>query len=55
MYITIDITCPSSILMPPICALKAMPTMHSVLLGVAATWPAHRVPCRLESEKSYLQ
>ena len=41
-------TCPSSIRIPPICALKATPTAHSELLGVAATWPAQRVPCLVE-------
>ncbi len=37
-------------IIPPIWALKAMPMLQKLLLGVAATWPAQRVPCRLESE-----
>ncbi|PSN43790.1 hypothetical protein C0J52_15499 [Blattella germanica] len=39
---------------PPTLAPKATPTAHKELLAVAATSPAHRVPWRLESIKSYL-
>ena len=32
-------------ILPPILALKATPTPHTVLFAFAATSPAHRVPC----------
>ena len=52
---TASVMVPSSILTPPMPALKAMPTEQKELFAAADTWPAHRVPCLLVSNKSYLK
>uniref|UniRef100_A0A8W7PMC2 Uncharacterized protein n=1 Tax=Anopheles coluzzii TaxID=1518534 RepID=A0A8W7PMC2_ANOCL len=44
-----SVTSPSSIRTPPTFAPYAIPTAHLELFAVAATSPAHRVPCRFES------